>query len=114
MIVNRIRQGTTSGPSKNQNNQATGKSGGLVCTHYGESSRSKQRCYEIIGYPDWWGFTKKLRKNLGGKAMVTSMAEEQVQPTANIVHPGTPGNASVLSVNSKNSTWIIDTVHPII
>lgn len=72
-------------------------------------SHLKQRYYEIIGYPDWWGFTKKPRKNLGGKAMVASMTEEQIQPTTNIVHPGTPGNASILFVNSKNSTWIIDT-----
>ena len=27
------------------------KPSGLVCTHCGEMGHSKQRCYEIIGYP---------------------------------------------------------------
>ena len=36
--------------------------GGLMCSHCGEIGHSKQRCYEIIGYPDWWDFTKKPRK----------------------------------------------------
>ena len=41
--------------------------------------------------------------------MVTSTEEKQVQPTTNVVHPGVLSKASVLSVTSKNSTWIIDT-----
>ena len=40
---------------------------------------------------------------------MTSMVEEQVQPTANVVHPGILGKTSVHSETSKNSTWIIDT-----
>ena len=67
MIANRTRQGPPSGPSKNRSNPNTGKSGGLVCTYCGESGHSKQRCYEIIGYLDWWDFIKKPRKNIGGK-----------------------------------------------
>ena len=37
MIANRTRQGPPSGPSKNRNNPATGKYGGIVCTHCGDS-----------------------------------------------------------------------------
>jgi hypothetical protein len=52
----------------------------------------------------------KPQKNLGGKAMVTFYSRgTSTEPPTNIVHLGTPSNASVLSVNSKNSTWIIDT-----
>ena len=40
------------------------KPGGLVCFYCGEVGHSKQRCYEIIGYPDWRDFTKKPRKNI--------------------------------------------------
>ena len=106
MISNRTRQGPSSSPLKNRHNPATRKSGGIVCTHCGESNHSKQRCYEIIGYPDWWDFTKKPQKNIG--AMLTSTEGKQVQPTANVVHLGILVKASVLSVTSKNSTWIID------
>ena len=38
---------------------------GLMCSHCGEMRHLKQRCYEIIGYPDWWDFKKKTRKNIG-------------------------------------------------
>lgn len=40
---------------KNTNN----KGSSFTCTHYGEEGHSKQRCYEIIGYPEWWNFSKK-------------------------------------------------------
>ena len=45
-------------------NKGTNEKGGnnLSCTHCGEMGHSKQRCYEIIGYPDWWDFTKKTQK----------------------------------------------------
>jgi hypothetical protein len=61
---------------KNQNNSSAGKYTGLVCGHCGESGHSKQRCYEIIGYPEWWDFSKKPRKKFAGKAMMTT-AEAQ-------------------------------------
>ncbi|KAH1046556.1 hypothetical protein J1N35_037340 [Gossypium stocksii] len=35
------------------------KGNNYIRTHCGEEGHSKQRCYEIIGYPEWWDFTKK-------------------------------------------------------
>jgi hypothetical protein len=33
----------------------------------------KKCCYELIGYPEWWDFSKKPRKIIVGKAaMATS------------------------------------------
>ena len=84
------------------------KSSGLVCIHCGEIGHSKQRCYEIIGYPDWWDFQKKPRKNFR-KNMVNLTEVDPRQPTANVVHPGKIGKNSALSVIAKNSAWIIDT-----
>ncbi|KAK4258252.1 hypothetical protein QN277_007723 [Acacia crassicarpa] len=34
----------------------------LMCSHGGGSGHSKARCYEIVGYPDWWDFTKRPRR----------------------------------------------------
>ena len=84
------------------------KTGGRLCTHCGESGHSKQKCYEIIGYPDWWNFQKKPRKNIGTN-VVNFTEAKQGQPTANVVHPGIIGKTSAVSVISKNSSWIIDT-----
>lgn len=69
--------------------------------------------FKIIGYPEWWDFSKP-RKKIAGKVMVTftneiqSKVEDKPQPTANVAHPGIVGKANVIC-NSKNDTWIIDT-----
>ena len=97
------------GSSANRNNQSSGKANNLVCTHCREKGHSQQRFYDIIGYPEWWDFSKKPRKKIAGKAMMTSSEENQSLPTANVAHPGSIGKASVFSATSKNRTWIIDT-----
>ena len=81
---------------------------GLMCSYCGEMRHSKQRCYEIIGYPDWWDFMKKSRKNIG-KSMANLTETNQVRRTTNVVHPGIIGKKFTHSVITKNSTWIIDT-----
>ncbi|KAK4270129.1 hypothetical protein QN277_023208 [Acacia crassicarpa] len=32
----------------------------LICSHCGDSGHSKARCYEIIGYPEWWDLPNAL------------------------------------------------------
>lgn len=71
------------------------------CNVCGELVHSKERCYEVIGYPDWWDFTKKPRKNVS-RVVVATTEDEQPNATANIAHSGT--NHDVI----LNSTWIID------
>ena len=58
---------------------------------------------------EWWDFSKKPRKKIAGKAMMTSSEENQPLPTANVAHPCIIGKASIFSATSKNRTWIIDT-----
>ena len=81
----------------------------LVCTHCWEKGHSQQRCYEIVGYPERWDFSKKPRKKIAGKTMMTSSEENQPLPNANVAHPGIIGKAFVFSATSKNRTWINDT-----
>jgi len=109
MLANQTRQGLSLGSSKTRNNQPPGKSSGFMCSYCGETGHSKQRCYEIIGYPEWWDFTKKPRKKIVRKAMVTFTQVDQSPPTANVTQPGDVSKAFVFSTTSKNSTWIIDT-----
>ena len=58
---------------------------------------------------EWWDFSKKSRKKIVEKAMMTSSKENQSLPTANVAHPSIIGKASVFSATYKNRTWIIDT-----
>lgn len=54
----------TSGMSGSQNRSyeiGAGKSE-RVCTHCGETGHTKSRCYELIGYPEWWDSAKAPRK----------------------------------------------------
>jgi len=76
---------------KNHNHSSAGKYTGLVCGHCGESGHLKQRCYEIIGFPEWWDFSKKPRKKFIRKAMMTTAEtqptiDDKLQPTANVAH----------------------------
>lgn len=63
MVATQTRHSSSPGffnsSSKNGKPQTHDKNGGLICTHYGETGHSKQRCYKIIGYLEWWDFTKK-------------------------------------------------------
>ena len=120
MFTNQPRQGPASGTMKNRNNSSAGKYTGLVCGHCGESGHSKQRCYEIIGYPEWWDFSKKPRKKFAGKAMMTT-AEAQttaadklpvadnLPPTVTVAHSSSTGKANTFSAITKDNKWIIDT-----
>lgn len=96
---------------KLKNNRAKGKTNNFVCNHCGESGHSKRRCYEIVGFPDWWDFSKKPRKKTVGKAMETNVRGVQTsveeKPAANLT--GMSDKANVYTENSENSPWIIDT-----
>uniref|UniRef100_A0A2C9W5T7 Retrotransposon gag domain-containing protein n=1 Tax=Manihot esculenta TaxID=3983 RepID=A0A2C9W5T7_MANES len=56
MVAKRTQQGPSSGSTKTQ----SVKSNNFVCSYCGEIGHSKQRYYEIIGYPEWWDFTKNI------------------------------------------------------
>ncbi|PRQ38173.1 putative RNA-directed DNA polymerase [Rosa chinensis] len=73
------------------------------CIICGELGHSKERCYEVISYPDWWDFTKKPRKNLGKAAVATKEEVYLDNASANVAQSGMKGKVTF------NSTWIIDT-----
>ncbi|GKB87371.1 putative RNA-directed DNA polymerase [Tanacetum coccineum] len=63
--------------------KTNGKGNTFTCTHCGEEGHSKLRCYEIIGYPEWWDFTKKPQKKISHATVATSsQSEEGTTPIA--------------------------------
>ncbi|KAG6763432.1 hypothetical protein POTOM_030847 [Populus tomentosa] len=102
-----------------------------ICTHCGETGHTKLRCYELIGYPEWWDFSKAPRKrnlkanphvsiavaepnhmfgNKYGKdsssGAITGNARDTAENTgADAVNAG---KALHTSTSVRNSEWIID------
>ena len=96
-----------------RNRNGKGKNGGgkngnnFTCTHCGEEGHSNQRCYEIIGYPEWLDFNKKPRKKVGQASVATT---PQVQEVSTPMAAHTSANASTTGKSQPhNSSWIIDT-----
>ena len=94
---NRPPQGKTSGNKKNT----------FVCTHCGEEGHSKQRCYEIVGYPEWWDFSKRPRRKVGQASMATTKTEEATSVAAHTESFTTHGMSNI--TKHLISEWIIDT-----
>lgn len=98
--------------SQNRNSKekkSNRKGSTLQCTHCGEDGHSKSLCYEIIGYPDWWDFMKKLRKKI---TQATVACSSQLDELANSTVPmaaHTSTNTSMFTDNcDRNNWWIID------
>ncbi|XP_021829064.1 uncharacterized protein LOC110769409 [Prunus avium] len=86
------------------------------CTHCGGSKHTRARCYELIGYTDWWDHSKAPRRNKSN-SLHTSSVTDPVSPAASPAPaPASTSVATlgtqcyVLHSSSKKHTWVIDTV----
>ncbi|KAH6800641.1 hypothetical protein C2S52_001105 [Perilla frutescens var. hirtella] len=53
----------------------------LVCTHCGMKKHTKESCFQLVGYPEWWDKTKKTKlpaKNRGGIATVAHASDRAI------------------------------------
>ena len=82
----------------------------LNCTHCRKKGHTKEQCFEIIGYPDWWDTRKKNTKP-GSKTAIaeststTDLKKESLEQIATCV---SPSKALKTITHVINSTWIID------
>ncbi|KAL6323252.1 hypothetical protein AAG906_029259 [Vitis piasezkii] len=109
-------QSTIVGPPNHDHNQLVGKPERL-CTHCGETGHTKSRCYDIIGYPGWWDFSKALRKrnSKSNHHAFVSVVESNHVSTSNpkkassfIATSRNVGKALHISTSVSHSEWIID------
>ncbi|KAL4555898.1 hypothetical protein LXL04_038530 [Taraxacum kok-saghyz] len=100
-----VHMASRSRPQKGKNSNNKGNI--FTCAHCGEEGHSKLRCYEIIGCPEWWDFSKKPRKKIGQATVATSSPGQEGSPPM-AAHTSTiPG---MLHRNqTPNNSWIIDT-----
>lgn len=94
-----------SSPQKGKN--LAGKGSTFMCIRCGEKVYSKLWYHEIIGYPEWWDFTKKLRKKVCQTTVATAAHTQEVT-TPMASH--TSANSDMSHHNyTSNKIWIIDT-----
>ncbi|RVW16914.1 Retrovirus-related Pol polyprotein from transposon TNT 1-94 [Vitis vinifera] len=52
------------------------------CTHYNKTGHTKSRCFEIVGYPDWWDHNRDQQKKNSKKTSTAAIAE--IKTEANV------------------------------
>ncbi|XP_057516442.1 uncharacterized protein LOC130797733 isoform X1 [Amaranthus tricolor] len=65
---------TVRGRTEKPNFRRDDEKSGLRCTHCGGARHTKKGCFEIIGYPEWWGDRKKRGEKKSMAAVGTSEA----------------------------------------
>ncbi|KAL0393487.1 UNVERIFIED_CONTAM: Retrovirus-related Pol polyprotein from transposon RE1 [Sesamum latifolium] len=88
-----------------------------ICTNCGEVGHTKARCYELIGYPEWWDPSKAPRKrnskpNHHATVAVTKPTNVSKNSSNHasvaVVESSNTGKVFHTYVPTNNSTWIID------
>lgn len=100
-VATRNRPFKNKGPNEKGGNNFT-------CTHCGETGHSKLRCYKIIGYPDWWDFSKKSRKKVGQGLAAVAPSSSNSEGASVAAHTFTNSGKSYPN-HTKTSSWLIDT-----
>ncbi|KAK3028614.1 hypothetical protein RJ639_039957 [Escallonia herrerae] len=102
-------------PSQNQPKPInTADKSTYKCTHCNQNGHTKNCCYELVGYPEWWDHNRNPRKRNSKRtssiAVVETKAEDDVtrQHSALAAATGNGGKALNMSTLVTNSAWIID------
>ena len=84
------------------------------CTHCDQTGHTKSRCYELVGYPEWWDHSCDSRKQNSKKASTAAIVETKTgddsgeKSSALAAAAGNGGKVLNISTHVSNSAWIID------
>ena len=84
------------------------------CTHCDQTGHTKSRCYELVGYPEWWDHSRDSRKKNSKKASTAAVVETKTEDdryeksSALATAAGNGGKVLNISTPVSNSAWIID------
>lgn len=91
---------------KEKEKSSNNKKNNFVCTHCGEEGHSKQRCYELVGYPEWWDFSKRPRRKVGQTSMATTKGDDGTPVAAHTESFSDHGKPTISRFFSHE--WVID------
>ena len=83
------------------------------CTHCDQTSHTKNRCYELEGYPEWWDHSSDSRKKNSKKFSTAAIVETKTKDdrgeksSALVATAGNNGKVLNISTPVSNSAWII-------
>lgn len=84
----------------------------LKCTHCNQSGHTKDFCFELVGYPDWWDQhlerKKDSKRNSGATMVSTKKGKDSMVTTASVARAGNDGKVLNTSSLVSNNTWIVD------
>ena len=84
------------------------------CTHCDQTGHTKSRCYELVGYPEWWDHSHDSRKKNSKKASNAAIVKKKIEDdsseksSALATTAGNGGKVLNISTPVSNSAWIID------
>ena len=84
------------------------------CTHFDQTGHTKSRCYELVGYPEWWDHSCDSRKKISKKASTATIVKTKTEDdsdeksSALAAAAGNGGKVLNSSTLVSNSAWIID------
>ena len=101
----------------NSSSKTKPPSDGMKCTHCGNSKHTRDTCFKLHGYPDWWNDlqARKKRENsanddhTGRAAVVTCDPSLSLIPQVESSHDlGTSSKAFHISTHNDDDDWILD------
>lgn len=84
------------------------------CTQCNQTGHTKSRCFELVGYPEWWDHSRDTRKKNSKRpstaAIVETKMEDDVAKKASALVLTANNGGKVLNISTPvfNSAWIID------
>ena len=85
------------------------------CTHCGNMKHTKETCFKLHGYPDWWHELKTKKKRESGRAALVnseSTSSSSIKPHLSLISQEdfspAAANYSLSQNESGNHDWIID------
>ena len=84
------------------------------CTHCDQTGEIKSRCYELVGYPEWWDHSRDSWKKNSKKASTAAIVETKTEDdsgeksSALAAAAGNVGKVLIIYTLVSNSAWIID------
>jgi hypothetical protein len=75
---------------------------GMTCTHCNQSGHEIGGCFQLVGYPEWWGDRPKINGKNGGRGKPPQVRGRGGPVRANVVQSGGIGSVST-SLEGNNS-----------